>query len=125
MRELKDTTKLNLITTIFILIVISNTYLYRLPWNCEVPVGYFGEMVFHIVTAQLYLFCNGVILLEFVAICLHHQAFYKMYSHSLDDFDANENEANKKQYLCELIQFHSLIKGFVSIEYHSYNTFYI
>lgn len=80
-----------------------------LPWNTNTLIGYAGEIVFHLITGALYLHLNGVIMLLFIALCLHHRAFYQMFCQKLQKFDEKHN-SNPKQFLCELIEFHILVK---------------
>lgn len=89
---------------------------FSLPWNCGDPFGYIGEILFHIITGQLYIFCTGIVLLLFIAMCLHHQAFYQMYCHSLHKLECIKNKQNYRKNLCELIQFHVSVKKCVAIK---------
>lgn len=79
-----------------------------MPWDTRTLVGYAGEITFHLITGALYLHFNGVVMLLFIAICLHHRAFYAMFCHSLQKFDHEKNNPN--QFLCQLIEFHILVK---------------
>lgn len=87
---------------------------FRLPWNHKTPIGYIGELLFHIITGQMFLFCTGVVLLLFIAMCLHHKAFYQMYCHSLHKFECSGKNRNHAEELCELIRFHASIKRLAS-----------
>lgn len=81
-----------------------------LPWNITTPLGYFGEILYHVTTGQAYVFTNGMTLLFFIAICLHHQAFFQMFEHSVQNIESN-HQTNRQ--LCALIEFHNIIKRFV------------
>lgn len=54
---------------------------------------------------------NAAILLPFVSICLHHQAFYKMFRHLLRKKVRSIEIQDDKEFLCEIINFHSTVKG--------------
>lgn len=82
----------------------------RMPWNCETPFGYFWEMVFSFTTGQTYIFTNGLIILLFIAMCLHHQAFSDMFGHSLHKLDFEDEIQNDRKLIRELIEFHSMAK---------------
>lgn len=86
-----------------------------MPWNVETPLGYFGEIHFHIITGQSYLFIYGTNVLLFIAMCLHHRAFSQMYEHSLLKLEFVAKKPNNKQFLCHLIDFHSTVKRFVRL----------
>lgn len=58
---------------------------------------------------------NGTILLLFIAMCLHHRAFYKMYAHSLRELDHVDEKRNDRIVLCELIEFHGMAKRYVRL----------
>lgn len=53
---------------------------------------------------------NGPILLLFISFCLHHLAFYKMFRQSLLKLSEVNKVKDTEQFICELIQFHSLVK---------------
>lgn len=91
--------------------------LHSLPWNQETLLGYFAEMVFYIYTAGTFFIAMAMLLLPFISICWHHQAFYKVFRHSLrqmDSPDAVEGQDNEEQ-LVRLIRFHATIKEWVHL----------
>lgn len=93
-----------------------------LPWDRETPLGYFGEIWFGTVSGQPYFLLNGVILLLFISMCLHHRAFFAIFQHNLRDLDkANRKRDIKatKYFICELIRFHSMVKGWIEINLFS------
>lgn len=83
-----------------------------LPWDAETAIGYFGEILFHTYAGQGYIFVNGTLVLLFIAICLHHQAFYAMHQHLLDAFDRVDERRNNKEHLCKLIDFQVAIRRY-------------
>lgn len=73
-----------------------------LPWNQGTIRGYLAENGFDIFYAGLYLISNGSILLLFVSICSHHQAFYEMLRYStlrLDNPGTNQTADERLNYL--------------------------
>lgn len=76
-----------------------------LPWNRKTPLGYAGEIMYFLWTAEGYIFVNAAIVLLFVAICLHHRAFYEMYCFELNKFNRTDEHRNNQQFLTELIEF--------------------
>lgn len=84
--------------------------IYRLPWDCSTPMGYFGELVYHVITGEAYLFSNAAILLLFIAMCMHHQAFCKMHDVELLELDSLEKQRSDKKCVYELIEFHVTVK---------------
>lgn len=96
-------------------LITTHFVVFRLPWNCKTPIGYIGEIIFHVVTGQIFLFVTGIVILLFIAMCLHHQAFYQMYCHSLQKFECIITKQNHKKHLCELIRFHVSAKRLVAI----------
>lgn len=77
-----------------------------LPWNQETLVGYIGEIWFDVIVSESYFITNGAILLLFMSICLHHQAFYRMFEKSVQELDHFDSKRNDEELLCNLIRFH-------------------
>lgn len=80
---------------------------FSLPWDQTTLIGYFEEMVFTAVVAFAFWFTNGVFLIFFTSICIHHRAFYEIFKHSVEKF--NRRYRNTKS-IRELIYFYMLIK---------------
>lgn len=81
-----------------------------MPWNQQTALGCFSEIVFHILTAQSYLFLNGVFLVLFISLCLHHGAFYERFRYSMNKWNETGSYRNDRKSFCELMQFHILVK---------------
>lgn len=81
---------------------------YSLPWNQRTPIGYFAEICFSVVVGVHFVLVNGLFLLFFVAICLHHQAFHNIVKHSFDQL--HDGNGIDKQFLSNLIRFQLTIK---------------
>lgn len=73
-------------------------------------MGYFGELVYHVIAGQAYLFSNAEILLLFIAMCMHHQAFLKMFVVELLKIDSMDKQRSNKNLFYELIVFHTTVK---------------
>lgn len=73
-------------------------------------IGYFGEIFYVIAVIQAYMFTNGGILLLFVSISLIHQAFSKMFLHSLNELNEMDNNRLRRKFTCKLIRFRSCVK---------------
>lgn len=85
-------------------------------------IGYFGEIFYVIAIIQAYMFINGGILLLFVSICLIHQAFSRMFLHSLNQLnDIDGINCTHRELLCKLIRFRSRIKESVFLLYNCCN----
>lgn len=85
---------------------------YSLPWNQSTYLGYFAEMTFDAVNYESYLLVNGVILLFFMFMCYHHQAFYEIFKRSIAEIDCCYDGINfSKKNLCDFIEFHISIKA--------------
>lgn len=53
----------------------------------------------------------GVVLLLFVAICLHNQAFSEIFEHSIDKWNRRKGKnQNDEKFLCDLMRFHLTVK---------------
>lgn len=74
---------------------------FSLPWNQSTYLGYFAEILFHSITSYGYGISIGTPLLLFISLCFHHQAFSKMFKHSID-----ESEKYDAKLLCDFIRFH-------------------
>lgn len=81
-----------------------------LPWNQNTLLGYFGEMIFTLVSGESYLLFNGTFILLFVSICWHHQTFHEILQNSLHKFDSFDSKRNSHEFLCELLHFHNAAK---------------
>lgn len=76
-----------------------------LPWNQTTYLGYFAELLLLIPLAYGYMIINGTFLLLFISICMHHQAFHKMFKQS-----TNRTDKCDSKFLCDLMRFHVLAK---------------
>lgn len=52
----------------------------------------------------------GTLLIVYISICFHHQAFYEIYSHLVRKFDRLELNQNRQKNICELVRFHVMAK---------------
>lgn len=84
-----------------------------LPWDQSTPHGYFADVLFCIASGECYLIINGTLLILFVSICWHHQAFYERFRHSVLELNYPRNKSNANEILCELIRFHTTVKEYV------------
>lgn len=89
-------------------------FLFSLPWDQQTPIGYFYKMIFDLLVGETYLTVNGALLLLFVSISMHHQAFYKMFEHSLRQLSESNRSQNNVELLQRLINFHILVKEWVT-----------
>ena len=88
---------------------------FSLPWNQTTWYGYFGELITITGVGNVYSGITFVLLIFFVAICLHHQAFYKMFKMWIDAQNEQQQEKNRdnrsdEQFLCDLIRLHISVK---------------
>lgn len=74
------------------------------------PVGYFMEISLGISSGGGYYLFSGVMLLWFISMCIHHQAFYQMFLHYVHQSDALKENKNLNSHLCELVEFHISVK---------------
>lgn len=81
-----------------------------LPWNQETLFGYFSEICISMICIEAYLIDNGELLLLFISMCLHHQAFHRMFQNSLKKLDRINKNRNNEEYICGLIRFHISVK---------------
>lgn len=88
-------------------------YPFSLPWNQQSLTGYFFMTCLDISTVESDFFFNGSILLLFIFICFHHQAFYKRFEYLVQKLEVPDKKRNDKNFLHELIQFHILVKEWV------------
>lgn len=78
-------------------------------------MGYFGEIIQTLIAAEIFLLVNGVPLVLFISICIHHQAFYKIFKHMIDEWNARQKNQSadkdvEKFLAYDLIHFHILVK---------------
>lgn len=93
-----------------------------LPWDAETGFGYFNEILFHTIAGQGYIFFNGTLVLLFIAICLHHEAFFKMHQHLLHNLDKVDKSRNNKKFLCKLINFQVSIRRYAGLNFNQFNS---
>lgn len=82
-----------------------------MPWNQNVISGYIYEICYDLFASGAYMITNGWLLLVFVSICLHHQAFYKMFHRKIRELNEPDRCENDEQFLCNLIQFQNTARG--------------
>lgn len=92
------------------LVLNSIYFLFSLPWNQQTIVGYIFEIFADIFFAEGYLFSNGILLLMFISICLHHKAFHDMLRISARKLDGHDKDKKNKAICCNLVCFHVQVK---------------
>lgn len=88
-------------------------FYFSLPLDQRTPLGYFGEVCLFTSGILTCLLANGALLLLFVSVCWHHQAFYEMFRHSVRKLNVPNEYQNDAELLCQLIRFHILVKRWV------------
>lgn len=86
---------------------------FSLPWNQTTMYGYFGELGMVVSDTTGFMLVNGTFLLLFVAICMHHQAFLKVFKTVIAKSNQSINTNGKQstaRFLCKLIRFHLSVK---------------
>lgn len=73
-------------------------------------VGYFGESAFMMYFGETFVFAIGIMMLLFITICLHYQAFYEMFVHTIEKWNPLAANQNDESFLCDLIHFHATVK---------------
>lgn len=81
-----------------------------MPWNQQTKIGYFAEICHSIVVTVYYFLCNGVFLLTFIGLCLHHEAFYEIFQHTLRKSDDPDHRRNDTEFIRRLVSFHISVK---------------
>lgn len=92
-----------------------------LPWNQKTPLGYFYEIIYQMTTTQCYYSFNGIFLILYISICLHHRSFYKISQYAISRWEQN-SKINNKMFIHEMVQFHVTIKAWFiqSADMYSY-----
>lgn len=85
-------------------------FCHRLPWDATTEKGYFWEIILSTVYIETYYTVNGPVLLVFVSICLHNEAFQKMFASFVLKMDDLQDARKEKEYLAYIIQFHMTTK---------------
>lgn len=89
-----------------------NLFLFRFPWNQETAIGYLYEICYDLIIVEIYWVCNGSLLVLFVSICLHFQAFYEMFEQMTNNqFNSTEDFQNYQQSIQKLHLFQKSIKA--------------
>lgn len=84
-----------------------NNFLCSYPWDQTTYFGYFNEICISSVTGGFYLLMDGAILVLFIAMCMHHQAFHEIIKHRIDNWKLFErNRDCDEKFICNLIDFH-------------------
>lgn len=71
------------------------------------------------IAPDAYYITHGSILLLFISICWHHQAFEQIIWQMMNQFNHLETDRNYKKSICQIIQFHITVKKLV----HSQSVF--
>lgn len=83
--------------------------IFSFPWNQNTLIGFSAELTMDMLMGGAYFFVNSVVLMLFISICLHHDAFNKMFRHSLHELDqSNQDRARERdneERLRQLIDF--------------------
>lgn len=93
----------------FIILSIKCSFIheiYSFPWDQSTFAGYVAEIAFAINVSEAFLITNGTLLLLFMSICLHHQAFYEMFHHSVRKLDQMDKDRIGAELARNLICFH-------------------
>lgn len=51
-----------------------------------------------------------MILLVFISMCIHHQAFYGMLEFSIDEWNRRDKHPDDEEFLLDLVRFHISVK---------------
>lgn len=94
---------------------------FRLPWDQQTPLGYFGETCYFVVVSLTYLTINGTFMLLFISMCLHDYAFYQMFQHFIRKWQESDANRNGAAFLCKLIRFHVSVKKWVWSTFWAFN----
>lgn len=82
------------------------------PWNTSTPGGYTLETVLNVTCGGCYSFLNGVVVVLFISMCLHNQAFHKMFEYHLRQFNCQDKNRNDRDEICKLlIEFYNSVRG--------------
>lgn len=85
-------------------------FLNSVQWPQQTRSDYFIEIGFTLVFGEVSMCFNGTLMVFFISMCLHHDAFNKMLQHFLRKLGTpNSNHKNEK-ILCNLVRFHNLTK---------------
>lgn len=82
-----------------------------LPWNRTTPIGYLVYGCSFVAVIEGYFLANGALLILFVSICVHHEAFYEQFQYVIGKLDKDDAKRNNERVLCDLIRFHNITKG--------------
>lgn len=93
---------------------------FSLPWNQTTLMGYSGEICVIISAGFASFAISGALLILFVSVSLHHQAFYKIFKYKLDAVDRCEENQCDEMFLRDLIRFHISAKEWV-LQTHTFN----
>lgn len=85
--------------------------LFSLPWDQSTIIGYLGEQILINIMCFVYSVINGVHLLLFISICLHHRTFYEIIESWIDKWNNGNGNGNPcdrdaRKFLHSLIRFH-------------------
>lgn len=87
---------------------------FSLPWNQSKIVGYVGELGFIIASCEVALSTNCITIILFISMCLHHCAFYKLFKHTIKEWNCCQQNQCSKTMICHLVRFHISVKTYVS-----------
>lgn len=76
----------------------------RLPFDQATFYGYVLEMCGTTAIGDAYYGVNGGVLVVYTSMCFHHQAFTKIFNHSISILDQCTQRKHAKEMLCDLIR---------------------
>lgn len=82
-----------------------------MPWNQRTFVGFLAEVAVIFAFSVAILINYGVFILLFVSICIHHQAFYKMFKHLAQNLGSRNAGNSSKELLSRIIRLHVTAHG--------------
>lgn len=75
--------------------------------------GYLVEKVFDCLNGVTYFTSQGAVLLLFISLCQHHEAFLTIFHHLLMRFQQNDKRTYSRHLLSNLVRFHNTAKKWV------------
>lgn len=82
---------------------------FSLCWDQTTPFGYFALTSLSTLFAASYSIINGVVVLTFVSLCLHHRAIYEIFRGLVNRL--NSKNDNNKEALAKLSSFEFWFEG--------------
>lgn len=83
---------------------------FSLPVDQSKLFGYIVEICSTMLCGEAFYDVNGSVLVLFISMCFHHQAFANIFKYSTDKLNECNQKQKAEQIICDLVRFRILVQ---------------